>query len=198
MSFDEQQEIAALRYELNIERHIAKDRWEILQKRKAEIEQLKRDVAGQNRSAQNGWFQAEKLRVEVKQLRAEVDRLVAAYDAQVGHARKHYERAEAAEARYAALRGAVEALCACENDGRPCGGDRVAVTTRELRALLADAAPETPAPTAQQPVVVVLHTPREWTCPHCGASHRCDHDIPDLANLECSNCDRVTLGRVIL
>jgi len=45
--------------------------------------------------------------------------------------------------------------------------------------------------------VIVLHDPRRWTCPHCGQEHVLDHDLDDLSNLECDNCERVTLGRLI-
>jgi hypothetical protein len=45
--------------------------------------------------------------------------------------------------------------------------------------------------------LILLHSSRDWTCPRCGACHKTDHDIPDLTNLECGNCDCVVLGRVL-
>jgi predicted nucleic acid-binding Zn ribbon protein len=45
--------------------------------------------------------------------------------------------------------------------------------------------------------MVVLIEVRRWVCPHCHAVHLMDHDLDDLCNLECNNCDRVTLGRLV-
>jgi predicted nucleic acid-binding Zn ribbon protein len=45
--------------------------------------------------------------------------------------------------------------------------------------------------------MVVMVEVRRWVCPHCHAVHLMDHDLPDLCNLECNNCGRVTLGRLV-
>lgn len=55
--------------------------------------------------------------------------------------------------------------------------------------------PERPIAAAR---LVVMIAPRLWACSHCGQEHRMDHDLDDLTNLECRQCDRVSLGRLVM